>query len=35
MVWENMSQEAAEDFFDSYKGGFQQVGELLQTKGLW
>lgn len=35
MSWENMSQEAAEDFFDSYKVGFQQVGELLQTKGLW
>jgi energy-coupling factor transporter ATP-binding protein EcfA2 len=35
MIWENMSQEAAEDFFDSYKVGFQQVGELLQTKGLW
>jgi hypothetical protein len=35
MVWENMSQEAAEDFFDSYKVGFQQVGELLQTKALW
>ncbi|ATB44273.1 hypothetical protein CYFUS_009760 [Cystobacter fuscus] len=35
MVWENMSQEAAEDFFDSYKVGFQQVGELLQAKGLW
>ncbi|MFE8604197.1 AAA family ATPase [Archangium violaceum] len=35
MVWENMSQEAAVDFFDSYKVGFQQVGELLQSKGLW
>ena len=35
MVWENMSQEAAEDFFSSYKVGFQQVGELLQSKGLW
>jgi len=35
MVWENMSQEAAEDFFASYKVGFQQVGELLQSKGLW
>ncbi|HYH96594.1 AAA family ATPase [Hyalangium sp.] len=35
MAWENMSQEAAEDFFDSYKVGFQQVGELLQAKGLW
>jgi hypothetical protein len=35
MVWENMSQEAAADFFDSYKVGFQQVGELLQSKGLW
>ncbi|OJH36474.1 AAA family ATPase [Cystobacter ferrugineus] len=35
MAWENMSQEAAEDFFDSYKVGFQQVGELLQSKGLW
>jgi hypothetical protein len=35
MLWENMSQEAAEDFFDSYKVGFQQVGELLQAKGLW
>ncbi|QRK11251.1 AAA family ATPase [Archangium violaceum] len=35
MVWENMSEEAARDFFDSYKVGFQQVGELLQSKGLW
>lgn len=35
MVWENMSPEAAQDFFDSYKVGFQQVGELLQSKGLW
>ncbi|WP_375769535.1 AAA family ATPase [Archangium gephyra] len=35
MAWENMSQEAAVDFFDSYKVGFQQVGELLQSKGLW
>jgi len=35
MLWENMTQEAAEDFFDSYKVGFQQVGELLQAKGLW
>ena len=35
MHWENMSQEASEDFFSSYKVGFQQVGELLQSKGLW
>jgi energy-coupling factor transporter ATP-binding protein EcfA2 len=35
MVWKNMSEEAAEDFFDSYKVRFQQVGELLQAKGLW
>ncbi|HZI11964.1 MAG TPA: AAA family ATPase [Myxococcus sp.] len=35
MVWEDMSLEAAEDFFASYKVGFQQVGELLQSKGLW
>lgn len=35
MAWENMTQEAARDFFDSYKVGFQQVGELLQSKGLW
>jgi energy-coupling factor transporter ATP-binding protein EcfA2 len=35
MVWEDMSNEAAEDFFASYKVGFQQVGELLQSKGLW
>jgi energy-coupling factor transporter ATP-binding protein EcfA2 len=35
MRWDNMPQEAAEDFFDSYKVGFQQVGELLQSKGLW
>ena len=35
MIWENMSEEAAEDFFASYKVGFQQVGELLQLKGLW
>ena len=35
MFWEDMSQDAAEDFFASYKVGFQQVGELLQSKGLW
>jgi ABC-type lipoprotein export system ATPase subunit len=35
IVWENMSPDAAADFFDSYKVGFQQVGELLQSKGLW
>ncbi|HLM43953.1 MAG TPA: hypothetical protein VK458_08800, partial [Myxococcaceae bacterium] len=35
MAWENMTQEAAKDFFASYKVGFQQVGELLQSKGLW
>lgn len=35
MAWESMTQEAAEDFFDSFKVGFQQVGELLQAKGLW
>jgi energy-coupling factor transporter ATP-binding protein EcfA2 len=35
MRWDNMSQEAAEDFYESYKVGFQQVGELLQAKGLW
>lgn len=35
MRWEDMTQEAAEDFFASYKVGFQQVGELLQSKGLW
>ncbi len=35
MLWEDMSPEAAEDFFESYKVGFQQVGELLRSKGLW
>lgn len=35
MIWADMSKEAAEDFFASYKVGFQQVGELLQSKGLW
>lgn len=35
LTWQGMSQEAAEDFYDSYKVGFQHVGELLQTKGLW
>jgi energy-coupling factor transporter ATP-binding protein EcfA2 len=35
MLWEDMSQESSEDFFASYKVGFQQVGELLQSKGLW
>jgi hypothetical protein len=35
LIWENMSEDAAEDFFESYKVGFQQVGELLQVKRLW
>lgn len=35
MSWENPTQEVAENFYESYKFGFQQVGELLQVKGLW
>jgi energy-coupling factor transporter ATP-binding protein EcfA2 len=35
LVWEHMTHEAAEDFFASYKVGFQGVGELLRSKGLW
>jgi energy-coupling factor transporter ATP-binding protein EcfA2 len=35
VIWENITREEADDFMESYKVGFQQVGELLRVKGLW
>ncbi len=35
LLWGNMSQAEAEMFFSAYEVGLQQVGEILQTRGLW
>ncbi|MFP2928004.1 AAA family ATPase [Pyxidicoccus sp. 3LG] len=35
LVWEDLSPEAAEDFFTAYRAAPQRVGELLQARGLW
>lgn len=35
LVWENMTTEDAERFFESYQAEIQPVGEILITKGLW
>jgi hypothetical protein len=31
----SVSRDVAEDFYQSYMVGFQQVSELLRVKGLW
>ncbi|MCP3143026.1 AAA family ATPase [Pyxidicoccus xibeiensis] len=35
LVWEDLTPEAAEDFFTAYRAAPQRVGELLQARGLW
>jgi energy-coupling factor transporter ATP-binding protein EcfA2 len=35
MVWQNLDQETAEDFFRTYTTRALQVSEILRTKGLW
>ncbi|MCY1018563.1 AAA family ATPase [Pyxidicoccus sp. MSG2] len=35
LVWEDLSPDAAEDFFTAYRAASQRVGELLQARGLW
>ena len=35
MVWENFTDEEADDFFVAYRTGIQAVSEVLRQKGLW
>jgi hypothetical protein len=35
MVWENMTAEDSEGFFNAYQVAIQHVSELLRTRGLW
>ncbi len=35
MVWENMGQAKAVELHDAYDAGIEQVGEMLQSRGLW
>lgn len=35
LVWRQMSEEEAEDFYTSFEAGLQHVSEVLRTKGLW
>jgi hypothetical protein len=34
-IWENMSQEDAEELFSAYQVGVEHVSEILQSRGLW
>lgn len=35
MVWKNLEQDAAEEFYRSYRTRALQVSEILRTQGLW
>lgn len=35
MVWQNMSPEEANIFFEAYEVGIEHVGDILITRGLW
>ncbi|AEI63947.1 AAA family ATPase [Corallococcus macrosporus] len=35
LVWENLTPDAAGDFFTAWRAEPRHVGELLQAKGLW
>ncbi|WP_164012113.1 AAA family ATPase [Pyxidicoccus trucidator] len=35
LVWEDLSPEAAEEFFTAWRAAPQRVGELLQARGFW
>ncbi len=35
MQWRNLSDSEAHSFYKAYESGFQHVGEILRTKGLW
>jgi energy-coupling factor transporter ATP-binding protein EcfA2 len=35
MVWENMSEQDAAEFFSAYEIGVEHVSEILQSRGLW
>jgi energy-coupling factor transporter ATP-binding protein EcfA2 len=34
-IWENMSEEDAQDLFSAYGVGIEHVSEILQSRGLW
>ncbi|MDI3290083.1 AAA family ATPase [Polyangium sp. 15x6] len=35
MIWQNFTDEEADDFFVAYRTGIQAVSEVLRQKGLW
>jgi|SRR5579871_555514 len=35
LEWRNFSDDEADEFLKAYKVGFQDVGQILRTKGLW
>jgi ABC-type lipoprotein export system ATPase subunit len=35
LIWRNLTDEEANDFFISYQTGMQHVGEIMLTQGLW
>ena len=35
LVWQNMSERDARNFFESYQVGIESPGDILMTRGLW
>jgi energy-coupling factor transporter ATP-binding protein EcfA2 len=35
LVWQNMTHDEAQIFFDAYEVGIEHVGDILITRGLW
>ncbi|MBK9754230.1 MAG: AAA family ATPase [Nannocystis sp.] len=35
LVWQNMSERDARNFFESYQAGIESPGDILMTRGLW
>jgi AAA domain, putative AbiEii toxin, Type IV TA system len=35
LIWRNLTDEEANDFYTSYETGMQHVGEIMRKQGLW
>ncbi len=35
LIWRNLTDEEANDFYSSYETGMQHVGEIMRKQGLW
>ena len=35
LIWRNLTEQEANDFYTSYETGMQHVGEIMLKQGLW